>query len=324
MFFKEPNSEKKKYIHWLLFSVVLSVIFTLGKQIAFCGSVNGKPADNYIMPFGPKSILNFIIAFLVVNLINAGMVGINRLYTKRFQNESIKTKGDVKKTALFAILSFAFIFVMWLPYRLAYYPGGLHVDTIANIERVYMMEVFGMHALNNHHPVLYILLWRVCFVACKNMGLDLSGTIVLFTWIQFIFMAFVMTALLCWLKRHGMPRLLLAGVTCFIALFPLFPLYAISLWKDTPFSLFLLIFTMLIGDWVFDGESRIFGKICNLFLAGMLYAKQRQIRCVCCLSHFAFGKQKTSGFFKEIGNIYGIRGSHYYCNPRTGLQRHGL
>lgn len=248
------NSKHKKIL-WVLFSVVLSVVIMLGKQIVFCGSVNGRPAENYIKPFGPESILNFVIAFFAVNLINVCMVGINRLYTKRFQDESLKVKDDVKHTALFAILSFAFIFIMWLPYRLAYFPGGLHVDTIANIERVYMMDTFGMHALNNHHPILYILLWRACFVTCRSMGVDLNGAIVLFTWVQFIFMAGVMTALLCWLKRHGLSRAWLIGILYFIAYFPLFPLYAISLWKDTPFSLFLLIFTMLLGDWVLDGEE---------------------------------------------------------------------
>lgn len=247
---------KRTIFIWFFFTLVLSIIVTMGCQISFVDSVWGRPEENYIRPFELKTILNFILAFLCLNAIGGVCVAINRnsrIGEVQQQGSSSFQSVEVKKLWL---VSFFVLVVAWFPYYLTYFPGGVYSDTFNNISQAYAMDELGLFALNNHHPILYTLLWRAAILISRCLGREINGAILIFLTGQYVLMAMVMAYLVGWLSVHGLRKSVTYGVLAFIALFPLFPLYAISLWKDTVFCMFLLLFLLNVGEYALQRENK--------------------------------------------------------------------
>ena len=258
---------------WFVFTVLLSLIVTLGRQIVFVGSVWGKPHENYVMSLSTQTIVNFIVAFIAIGIISLLLLGINSLYQIKILPLHSELTGNKKEIFLFCGTCFIVIFLAWLPYILTYLPGGVFADTFNIISQAYVMDESGLKALNNHHPILYTLMWRGCILFCRNFGLDLYNTIEVFLFGQCILMISVMTYLLWWLRKNGLHLSIVIILFLFISFFPLFPLYAISLWKDTIFSLFLLLFSLTLGEYAFCDKDKLLNNstfLIKLVIAGLL------------------------------------------------------
>ena len=161
---------------------------------------------------------------------------------------------------LFYFLSLTLLLLAWLPYVLAYFPGGVYVDTFSSIISAYDMDGHGMALLNNHHPILYTLLWRGAILFGRLFGQGLAFASGTFLACQYLAMGAVLAYLILWVRKRGLGTGLTLALQAFLMFFPLFPLYVVSLWKDTPFSLVLLLFSLCLGDLAFDGAGRLLGE----------------------------------------------------------------
>ena len=184
----------------------------------------------------------------------------------------------MKNRKLFYFLSLTLLLLAWLPYVLAYFPGGVYVDTFSSIISAYDMDGHGMALLNNHHPILYTLLWRGAILFGRLFGQGLAFAAGTFLACQYLAMGAVLAYLILWVRKRGLGTGLTLALQAFLMFFPLFPLYVVSLWKDTPFSLVLLLFSLCLGDLAFDGAGRLLrepGYLARFSILGFLTAFTR-------------------------------------------------
>lgn len=176
-------------------------------------------------------------------------------------------KQTFRLTASMGVLLAAVMIVCWLPYMLTWFPGGLYSDTLAVINQAY-----GAAPLSNQHTLLYTFEWKVCL---KLAGYDLFIGSALMMVFQAVIMAAVCSYTVLWLNRRGLGKVGCTVTVCFFALFPLFPYYVVSLWKDTTFSAFLLWFCLCFADAVLARGRISRVQVASLCVSALLVAFAR-------------------------------------------------
>lgn len=131
--------------------------------------------------------------------------------------------------------TFVCLSAMWFLFFLAFYPGTAMNDTINILEDPWKM--------GNQHPILYNMylyaFYRIgCMLRNQNMGLALLSLS------QMLWMAYVLARAVTMLWRRGTARWLCRALTVYFGAAPLFPTYAVSAVKDTPFS--ICLFALLL------------------------------------------------------------------------------
>lgn len=243
---------KRDYYILLITDVIFSIVFVIGKRINFLGYVWGIPeGEDYFRPFDVSVFLDFLICLVISGGILLAAAFLNRRYASGMTSDK---KVNRKTAWILFIVSFIVLCVCWLPYIMSCLPGGIYSDTFSSIVQAYSMDETGWAGLNNHHPILYTLFIRAAIVVGRSVGKDLFFSMMLFTIVQYCLMAAELGYLNVWIyKRHGSFKVIVP-IILFTALFPLFPLYAVSVWKDTPFCMVMLLLAMLMGEISFDRD----------------------------------------------------------------------
>ena len=129
------------------------------------------------------------------------------------------------------------IFVCWLPFFFAYFPGICSYDFSIQMGQV------ESGAYSDHHPFMHTLLIQLFW----NLGRRIfsSGTIgiALYTIFQMLFLLSAFVYSLHILNKCGTHKYWLFGLTAFYALFPPNIFMSISSTKDTIFAAFVLFMT---------------------------------------------------------------------------------
>ena len=155
------------------------------------------------------------------------------------------------------LLAAGLVVLCWLPYYILFFPGLGNPDTSMQIawylhyptEWLQYSAVRGPEVYaTNHHPYFTTLLYG----AFAKIGLLLDGNIfygvALYCLCQMLVMALVLTGVWFYLRRLGLPGRSCKVGLVFTALFPLCPLYAITMLKDTLFGLVCLTFSILLFE----------------------------------------------------------------------------
>lgn len=136
------------------------------------------------------------------------------------------------KNAFF--LSFAVIFLCWLPVFLAYWPGISSYDINTQLGEI----LSG--ALTNRNPLLHTLIMGAFYRLGEAIGSPATGYS-LFILVQMIFMAASFAAVIRHLWTIQTPRVLTWVLLAVFALLPIHPMLAISDTKDGYFAAFLAL-----------------------------------------------------------------------------------
>lgn len=165
---------------------------------------------------------------------------------------------------LFARHPFAFSLVVlticWLPYLAVFFPGSLPYDGVRSLNQ-FMTDA----ALENHHPVLMNMLYAVLYRAGSAFA-GLMGTGVesafspdnlgIFAIVSFqtacCLLAF--SGVVSFVAASRAPRVLAWGTLLFLALFPLWGVYAQAAMKDGLYNAVLAFFVLSIARIVVEGR----------------------------------------------------------------------
>ncbi len=240
----DPNTKSKVKlpfsIKWngydLFLSTVLSFATVLMTRVHYGGSVSGTAQENYFTDFGVSAIVLFfflsVAFYLAVSFLDARLYRyLQRLCARK------ETDGDSSLKTWGIIIAIA-----WLPYYLSYYPGGIYSDTFNSIS--YCLT----GTLCNRHPLFYNFLIDLA-IKCGNLfGQDLEWSMGLFFGVQMILMGAELLFLLHWMNGHRIRRAVRTWVMAFMVFFPLIPIYASSVWKDTPFAMAFMFWFLFAVD----------------------------------------------------------------------------
>ena len=230
----------KKNKTYFIVRVVLSFLFALSFFLDMLVTQGYKQTDSYKYVYFESAnikhwlflIICTIVTFLILSFIGAI---VQKIQTRLLLKEKKKSKKRVFFIVLFTIV------LCWLPYILSYFPGGVFVDT----KESYNMAL-GKAKLTNHHPLLYTGIIKIFTDIGEYFG-DAQIGFQIYTVVQFAIFALVVAYFIYWLYKKGISLKIIVILTLFVGLFKWLPLYAITIWKDTPFAIGILFYSFVIA-----------------------------------------------------------------------------
>lgn len=228
-------------IVWFVFIMVTICNIFLQYKIHFTGDVYASWRDVYIRPF---SIMDIPVALIITVAVFLAAL----LWKKYIYSGAVKYFAQLyfagRQGSLSGKVIYAFIFVVWGIFFLAFYPGTVMNDTIYILQEPFKAGY--------QHPILYNMyvygFYKLgCFVGNPNTGLAMLAVF------QMVMMDLVLTYAVLTAYRHGFPRILCKGLTFYFAVAPLFFTYAFTAVKDTPFSIVLFWLLLLLVEVIDSG-----------------------------------------------------------------------
>lgn len=225
-------------------SLLLSGMLSYGSRLVYQGLILGGRDSLYMVPFGAWQVVvfggSFFYLFFILRAGQLSLPAMDDWLSRPKQNFLPKGAG---------LFFFGVLILFWTPYLLALYPGVVTPDTITSLR-----QIFGQIPYQNDHPLLFTYTLSVFFSPRWDVNLGAF----LFAVCQMGMAAGTLSYLLKWLLGRGIgefPVLLFLG---YFALMPVFPIYAITLQKDTLFTLALLLFSL--GMFSAAEDPKGFGK----------------------------------------------------------------
>ncbi len=238
----------------LIPGAVLAFFFAL----SFVAGGKFRMADRSLVPFYHRSDLLYLAvlsaAFFSVLVPAAAAL-------KRCWFRVAADARPPRSPAVWALGS-VFLFLCWAPSLAVYYPGCISPDSLACIVRA-----VGIAGLSNQQPVLYILLMRPFLLLSQSAGRSLNFGCVLFLLTQAAAMAAMLGYVPAWILKKGGPRWAAALGLVFFAVVPVFPMYAVTMWKDVPFAGLVTLYALDLYDIVQSRGEWLRGRNLAWFLA---------------------------------------------------------
>jgi hypothetical protein len=268
LFIKGPRKYcvSNTLIIWL-FSGFLSASIVIGSMAVNSGAVfeNISAVDLLLMIF---SLLGLWV--VIVNIVMFSTNFFSKYPIKNYTKKKIEVK-------LFCI-SWILLFLFWLPYLLADYPGHMTWDSSYQ-----WMQAAGYIEMNNLHPILHTLLIKVCQKIGGLFSEDFNSHVAVYSFLQLSLIAAIFSYVIVWLKRYNAPPAAYCFVFAWFALHPIFGSYGILMVKDVLFGCFILLETLCIADIVLSDSKClknpvfialwfIITVLCCLFRHNGLYA----------------------------------------------------
>lgn len=232
----------------MIYAALFSLMLIFSKHLVLDPYVDRCYVDNtYITDLSIVDLGIFILFSILIYLI---MTGIHMPDKNRFYDEPRKGGCFIQ----FAI-SFVVIALCYIPYIFSYWPGGIYSDTMGSI-----WIALGIDPMTSHEPMGYTLLWKLMFkIAGGSLEPGDYGAMYMFTIVQSLAMVTLLSAFLNWNYRRGLKKSVTAIFTIIFAVFPLFPYYGISLWKDSVFGMVIFIYSWFLL--VMTNDIRKYGKL---------------------------------------------------------------
>ena len=230
---------KVNYINFftLVFSNLLGVILIFSNNFIY--------KDNFYAKYSEVVINNVsvweIILFLVISIIIYILISTVSLTVYKKHHFFEKSTRKISRKNFLTL--FLLFILAWTPYLLSYYPGAVYSDAFTSMTQALSFKI------NNHHTILYSSYLSLFAYLGKILD-NYNIAIFLYTIIQYLFMIFVLATVIKWLYNRGLKSNYLVFILVIFLFCPLFPYYAIAVWKDTFFSLFLLLYIMFLIDYL--------------------------------------------------------------------------
>ena len=137
-------------------------------------------------------------------------------------------------------------------FLLAFFPGVMEYDSFQQ-----MCQVLG-DPYSNHHPWLHTMLIKGIW----ELGLLVLGStnraFALYSLFSICMLSFAFSCVIVWLRSKGMRKGSLIVLGLLYVLSPINQMYSIIMWKDIPFAVSILLFTLLLcilRDRIAEGKS---------------------------------------------------------------------
>jgi hypothetical protein len=220
----------------LIFSLLGAGLLTMGSRIIFGGWVFGDSTHTGVYLFGVWQLLVFCGSFYwIFSFLRAV-----QLFLPNFgMRGGAGLAGVAVLPERVGWLFFSLLLVCWAPYLLSLYPGIITPDTITSVS-----QAKGDMPLQNDHPLAFTYLLVPFIGGDWDINWGTFGFSIFLTFLT----AGALSYCLCWLKKGragDIPVLLSLSYFC---LMPVFPIYAVTVQKDTLFTISVLLLSLMATD----------------------------------------------------------------------------
>lgn len=163
-------------------------------------------------------------------------------WMKELAAKYLLRQGTVEEKGNYRLKTSLFLFICWLPYLIAFYPGTALYDAGTMLE-----QYFGYAALTNHHPYFQILFLAFFVKIGSALGSAAFGMF-LYVLIQVAAFIMVLSYMTDVFRKLGVSKKVLRVIVCLYAFLPIFPVYAISVGKNINFAIVILLLTVFMFE----------------------------------------------------------------------------
>ena len=247
----------KQWNIWLIvFSVLFSIMLVTGHHVYYDWKTTMSVHDIYVSDF---HIVDIVMLMMYIPLSYIGIKIVS------FLMESIAPKlfgAKREKKRILFWACFLFIMILWIPYFMTYWPGGIYSDTVDTLDMALKNK-----PLDNHNPLLYTFIWRFVFwITGAFRGEGVYSGLKLFTVGQSALMALMLSGFVHWTYKKGIHKAVITMEIIIAACYPLYAFYGISLWKDTIFSIAVFTFSAFLYELFDKDEEDISNKNFLLYI----------------------------------------------------------
>lgn len=219
----------------LVLSLILALGFTCASRIHYTCFGGG----NYVGDFGVSGIILAILIFIVMLFVIPRMHSVLDHVLEKLAMLEKPTGFNAPRITLFAILG---VVLAYIPYYLSFYPGGIWFDTWLSID-------YGEnHIRSDRHPFFYNCFIEIVMKIGKLFGRDMNWVCGSLLFIQMLLLVLIVAYFFNWMVKYRLNRYIILFFYLICALLPIYPLYGVSVWKDTPFCIFMMFWVMSIYD----------------------------------------------------------------------------
>lgn len=248
LFFKQvlDIKDKRTKIVSIVIAIVLATFEIVGYSISRYYSLDGIIGSKTCLLKNSLKFIAYFITFYSILLI---------LYTNILKKIKINDNLKLKEKKYFMdnfksfIICTIIIFIAYIPYFLANYPGIFTTDSASEMSSA----LNNMGNLVNHHPILHIYIISICLKIGKAIGSDNIG-IAIYSILQMIATAMTFSYTIRYMTKKNVNIYTRIISLIFFALYPPFAAYSVTMWKDVPFALAMLLFTIQIIEIVTNKE----------------------------------------------------------------------
>ena len=197
----------------------------------------------------PLTVLRMLVSFagqamLLTLCLNTAFA---EILERDYAAPAVKERSLKGKALTLAVLT-AGIFVCYLPYFYAFYPGNLSPDSLYELR----MQL-GLDPLSNHHPYVHQLLIKLAlFIGGGSLELGVG----VYSLIQMLILSVCFALCVYFLGSMGVNRYIQAAVFGFFALFSVNGFYSVTMWKDVLYGAVSLAFMMLLISQARGGREK--------------------------------------------------------------------
>lgn len=150
-----------------------------------------------------------------------------------------------------SVVIFCSIFLCWLVVFLTFYPGSCSYDSYQSIQQSLTQIT------SNAHPVLFTLFVKVCIQTGLALFHNMNAAVALFSIVQMLILAVVLTYTVQWLANHNAPLLFIILTIIYYSANPIIVRYSFTMWKDIMFSAVILLLVLFLYDLVTDERKSL-------------------------------------------------------------------
>lgn len=243
---------KRLYIIAGILAIVFASFEIVGNSIDTYLNLDGILANNIAIT---KSIIKWIGYAIII----FGVIGniFNVLEKKDFIKGKTKWFTNNKRTFF---IVWAIIFIAWIPYFLNYFPGVVSVDSMSQI-----MQSLDMKTLSNHHPVLHTFIIGIVMSIGKLFG-NYNIGVAIYSILQMLITSCCFSFAIYYMAKRNVDIRFRILTLIFYAFYPVNGIYSITMWKDIPFAVAMLIFTIMMTEIAINREHFLKSKLKNVLL----------------------------------------------------------
>ena len=231
LYYSIPKNKLSKRMAWLARTIgmLVSLSVVIGQSLLIARGISLLNYDAFQVFIGIVRILGYY--YLIYNLLTALFIALNE-HSDDIIDKTNEIKGKYDNHPV--LYTSLILLILFLPCIIFYYPGGMNLDTLYQINQFY-----GATNLNSHHPVIstiaYGLFMKFAMIFNNpNLGIFIPNII------QLIISIVLISNIINFFYKYTNNRIVRI---CLIAFFGFVPVWQINFYtaqKDIPFTLAML------------------------------------------------------------------------------------
>jgi hypothetical protein len=265
------GKSRRYYVITIVCSLIFSAFLVLGYKISHDGIYYQNPLLYIVFVF--VAVLLFFLLCLFWRLCDYLQKRIKRLHNIHDIKTNLYRHSSIKRFSVTGVsrlkkyqwpLSCLLLLLGWLPILLAAWPGFFCYDAY----HAWAFSKAGI--IDPNHPILHTLIMMNTIYFGEGIFESYNYGIALYLSLQAALVAVILSGLINFLHKRGLPMFAVVISTVFLAISPIISMLSLCSTKDVMFAAILILYVQFL--YILGGNKIISGRIKYILLGSLLIA----------------------------------------------------